>query len=93
MVLVYTIWSSGVPDIEDLSPEIILDIAFWVKSKMAAICAKLSYKLINRHNRHKFVILVCTIGVSGMPDIVVGLKNIVDIALWVKSKMAVICSN
>ena len=37
------------------------------------------------------MILVSTIGFSGMPDIEVWSKNSLDIALWVKSKMAAIC--
>ena len=32
-----------------------------------------------------------TIGVSGMPDLVVGIEITLDIALLVKSKMADIC--
>ena len=31
-------------------------------------------------------------GFSGMPDIVVWSKNTLDIALWVKSKIAAICT-
>ena len=44
MILVPTIGFSDMPDIM-MWPEIILDIALWVKSKMASIFASLSYKL------------------------------------------------
>ena len=44
------------------------------------------------HNRSRFMILVSSIGFSGMSDIVVQSQNILRIALWVKSKMAAICS-
>ena len=37
------------------------------------------------------MILVCTIGFLGMPDLVVWSAIILDIALWVISKMATIC--
>ena len=37
------------------------------------------------------MIFVSTIGVSGIPDLVVWSKITFDIALWVKSKMAAIC--
>ena len=35
------------------------------------------------HNISRFMILVSTIGFSGMPDILVWPENILDIALWV----------
>ena len=44
MILVSTMEFSDIPDIMVL-PEIILDITLWVKSKMASIPARLSYKL------------------------------------------------
>ena len=44
MILLFTIYFSDMPDIMVLL-ETILDIAMWVKSKMASISAKLSYKL------------------------------------------------
>ena len=54
--------------------ETILIIALWVKSKMASISARLSYELTSfRQNGLKSIILVSTIGFSGMPDIVVWL--------------------
>ena len=57
MILVPTIGFSGMPDIM-MWPEIILDIALWVKSKMASISASLSYKLksfsTERTQKHKF---------------------------------------
>ena len=37
------------------------------------------------------MILVSTIGFSCMPDMVVWFESTLDIALWVKAKMAVIC--
>ena len=37
------------------------------------------------------MIFVSTIGFSGMPDLVVWSEITLDIALWVKSKMAAIC--
>ena len=37
-----------------------------------------------RHNKGKFVFLVCIMGFSSMPYIVVLSGNILDIALWVK---------
>ena len=45
MILVSVI---GLPDMPDMvvSPLIILDIPFCVKSQMVSICARLSYKLI-----------------------------------------------
>ena len=75
MTLVSTISFSDVPDIM-VGPEIILAIALWVKSKMATITARLSY--INYHhirqNGPKSIILMSTIGFSGIPDIVCGWK-------------------
>ena len=44
MILVSTMDFSDMPDIM-VRPGIILAIALWVKSKMASISAKLSYKL------------------------------------------------
>ena len=44
MILVSTMDFSDMRDIMVLQ-ETILDIAFWVKSKMATISARLSYKL------------------------------------------------
>ena len=44
-----------------------------------------------RQNRCSFMILVFTIGFLGMPDLVVWSAITLDIALWVKSKMAAIC--
>ena len=44
-----------------------------------------------RQNRSSFLILVSTIGFSGMPDLVVWSEINLAIALWVKSKMAAIC--
>ena len=44
MILVSTIGFSCLPNIM-VWPEITLDIALWVKSKMASIFARLSYKL------------------------------------------------
>ena len=73
-------------------PEIILDIAMWVKSKMASISARLCYKLTSS-NRRKSILLVSTLGFSGMPDIVEWFESTLDIALWVKSKMAAIWEN
>ena len=73
MTLVSTIWFSGTPDIM-VWPEIILAIALLVKSKMATITARLSY--INYHhfrqNGPQSIILMSTIGFSGIPDIVCG---------------------
>ena len=56
---------------------IILDIALWVKSKMAAICPRSNNKLIS--------FLVSTLEFSGMPDNVVLSENHLDIALSVKN--------
>ena len=71
-------------------PKIILDIALWVKSKMASISARLSYKLPSFSTewtqKHNFGV----IGFSGMPDIVKWFEITLDIALWVKFKMAAI---
>ena len=75
-------------------PEIILDIALWVKSKMASISARLSYKLTfstEWTQKHNFG--VCHVGFSGMPDIVECFESTFDIELWIKSKMATICEN
>ena len=67
--------------------ENILDIALWVKnprwSPFVQDQAINSYHF--RHNRDKFVFLVSILGFSGMPDTVVLLENILDIALWVKN--------
>ena len=75
MTLVYTIWFSDMPDIM-VWPEIILAFELWVKSKMATITARLSY--INyqhfRRSGPKSIILMSTIGFSGIPDIVFGWK-------------------
>ena len=72
MILVSTIRFSGMPDLVVLS-EITLDVALWVKSKMAAFCS--------RSNRGRFMFKVSIMGFSGMPDIVVLSENILDIAL------------
>ena len=57
-------------------PEIIFAIALWVKSKMATITARLSY--LNYHHFRqkgpKSIILMSTIGFSGIPDIMCGWK-------------------
>ena len=57
MILVSTIGFSYMPDIV-IWPEIILDIELWVKSKMASISARLSYKLtsfsIELTQKHNF---------------------------------------
>ena len=56
-------------------PEIILAIALWVKSKMATITVKV--KLCKNHFRQngpQSIILMSTIGFSGIPDIVCGWK-------------------
>ena len=75
-------------------PEIILDIEFVGKNNMASISARFSYKLTSFSTEWmQSIILVSTIGVSGMPDIVVRLENTLAIALCVKSKMATICEN
>ena len=75
MTLVFTIWFAGMPDIMGW-PEIILAIALWVKSKMAAITAKFSY--INYHhfrqNGPQSIVLMYTNGFSGIADIVCGWK-------------------
>ena len=39
------------------------------------------------------MILVSTIGYPGMPDTVVWFECTLDIALWMKYKMAAICEN
>ena len=44
MILVSTIMFSCMPDIM-VWPDIILDIALWVKSMMASLSARLTYKL------------------------------------------------
>ena len=89
--LVSTIWFSDMPDIM-VWPEVILAIALWVKSKMAIITAKLSY--INyyhfRQNGHNFDVYHWVFRYSRHR---VWLESTLDIALWVKSKMAVICEN
>ena len=75
MTLLSTIWFSGMSDIM-VMPEIISAIALWVKSKMATITAKLSD--INYHhsrqNGPQSIILMSTIGFSGIPGIVCGWK-------------------
>ena len=93
MILVSTMEFSDIPDIMVL-PEIILDITLWVKSKMASISARLSYKLTSFltewTQKHNFG---STIGFSSMPEIVVWLGNSLAISLWVKSKMADNCES
>ena len=74
MILIFIIGFSCMPDIM-VWPEIILDIALWVKSKMASILARFSYKLTSFSTEWmQIIILVCTIGFSGMPDMVVWFK-------------------
>ena len=62
-------------------PEIILDIALCVKSKMASIYARLSYKW-------KSMIFVSVIGFRGIRNIVLWLERTLSIVLWVKYMMA-----
>ena len=64
------------------------------KIYLASISARLSYKLTSFSaewtQKHNFV---STIGFSGMPELVEWFGSTLDIALWVKSKMAAICEN
>ena len=81
MILVSTIRFSCMPDLVVLSKNT-LDVALWVKSKMAAFAQG---QIVNqyhfRHNRGKLMFEVSIMGFSGMPDIVVLSENILDIAL------------
>ena len=90
--LVSTIWFSGMPDIM-VWPKIILAIALWVKCKMATITASLSYINYhpfrqNRQQKHNFDVYHRVFRYSRHN---VWLESTLDIALWVKSKMAAIC--
>ena len=59
MILLYTIGFSCMP-VTMVLPEIISDIALWVKSKMASISARLSVKLTSFSTKwtqkHNFVV-------------------------------------
>ena len=85
MILVSTIGFSGMPDLVVWS-EITLDIALWVKYKMAAFVQGQTINSYHFQNdRGKFVFLVSIMGFSGTPYIVVLSEDILHIALWVKN--------
>ena len=94
MTLVSTIWFPGMPDIL-VWPEIILAIALWVKSKMATITAKVKLCKLTLFStewtaKHNFDVYDWVFRYSRHS---VWLESTLDIALWVKSKMAAICEN
>ena len=69
----------------------ILDNAVWAKSKMASISARLSYRVTSFSTewtqKHNFGVY------HRVFKYIVWLESSLDIALWVKSKMAAIYDN
>ena len=81
MILVSTIWFSGMPDLVVWS-EITLDVALWVNPRWPPFAQGQTVNQYHfRHNRGRFMFEVSIMGFSGMPDIVVLSGNILDIAL------------